>query len=60
MTDLELLQAILDQLVELQTSVDEFLPWVKAVQTYLTFTVVVGAAAAVVWFILRPIYLFLR
>jgi hypothetical protein len=67
MTELELLQALLNKLGELQTviqglqtSFDELMPWVEAVQTYLTFAVVVGAGIAVVWFILRPIYQFLR
>ena len=54
MTDLELLQAILDRLGELQTSIEGLLPFLENINTLLTFTVVVGAAVAVVWFILRP------
>lgn len=63
MTDLELLQAILDKLGELQmalgglqTSLDGLFPFFENINTLLTFAVIVGAAVAVMWFILRPIY----
>lgn len=60
MTEIDFYEAILAHLVELQASVDALRPWVMAIQTYLTFAVVIGAGAAVVWFILRLIYNFLR